>query len=222
MLAIIEAKKRVLGQTQKWVYYLGDVQEDGFIYFNDDVHYRCKVKNDEVLPANQSKDIDRIQFFQPKLQIWTYSNHFTQGKAIGFSIADVYQKIKAAQDRADEAWTKANNAEQTAARAETKADNAVNTANLANATAGSALAAANAAQTHSNNNRTYILYNGDSSLDFQSTFNVDVSRTQATMRDVISSLNQAVAAINAAWQTSIPTITGLFTLDNSNEAFYSN
>ena len=60
-LAIVQATRYVNGQTRNCV-YLGSVQEDGWIYFNDDVWWRV------------SHDKSVVQLFYIDKQIWVSTN----------------------------------------------------------------------------------------------------------------------------------------------------
>ena len=61
-LAIIEAKRYIDGDTKDCV-YIGTIQDDTYVYFNDDIFWRCKV------------DKSNPQLFYLEKQIWTKTNN---------------------------------------------------------------------------------------------------------------------------------------------------
>lgn len=65
--AIVETKRYVKNQEQNCV-YLGTMQGDGWIYFNDDVWWRCSLNNNQVYT---------VQRFYIDKQIWINTNSAT-------------------------------------------------------------------------------------------------------------------------------------------------
>lgn len=79
-LVFIEADKYVNNQTYH-VEYLANLQQDGYIYFNDDTFFRCR--------ANGS---DLQLFYIPK-QIWTRCNNLNNIKATNADILRIIAGI---------------------------------------------------------------------------------------------------------------------------------
>lgn len=75
MLAYVIARTRVKGVNNKEVYYVGTVQDDGYIYFNDDVSYR--VPTPDPFNDKQRVNVSDVQVWYTIRNCWVRANYFT-------------------------------------------------------------------------------------------------------------------------------------------------
>lgn len=98
MLALVTGKTLVQGVSDKTVEYIGSVQEDGFVYFNDQRFYRCQT------PANMETTTDvegsSVQQWYTQQNRWIRCNVFTDLKLKGFSSDEITQNIEQAKQDA--------------------------------------------------------------------------------------------------------------------------
>ena len=75
MLAYVFTRKRVKGQSLKDAAYVGTIEEDGYIYFNDEMSYRSPT------PANltdkQTVAVTDVQIWYVVRNCWIRANFFT-------------------------------------------------------------------------------------------------------------------------------------------------
>lgn len=74
MIVYIQAQTKVKAQTRN-VYYVGNVQDDGYIYFNDEIMYRIPTPN--PLQENQRVPINECQIWYTIRNCWIRANYFT-------------------------------------------------------------------------------------------------------------------------------------------------
>lgn len=103
MLAIIDAIMRVKGVQGKSVTFIGTVEEDGYIYFNNDVFYRATLPtNSELSPDNEEyTELENVQLYYPETNRWVRSNPFTEIGAIAFDYAWLIERINSGKPVAD-------------------------------------------------------------------------------------------------------------------------
>ena len=97
MLAIVSATTRVKGVAGKKVTFMATVEEDGYIYFNNDVFYRANLQDGDVLDpeAEEPVELENVQLFYPNTQRWIRGNPFTELTAIAFDYDWLIEKINA-------------------------------------------------------------------------------------------------------------------------------
>lgn len=112
MLAIINGTMRVLGQGNKKVFYMGTVEEDGYVYFNDKTFYRFRTPAGlnppppNTPPSSQPPQpipITEVQQWYVVRNCWVRSTMFTNLEAVGFDIDDVLDQIEQAKEDAIQA-----------------------------------------------------------------------------------------------------------------------
>lgn len=108
MLALIKGKTLVKGQPAKDVEYIGCVQTDGYIYFNDERFYRATSVN--PLDTSQEVNLENVQQWYTQQNRWIRSNVFTNLKAKGFDSDQITQQIDAAAQAAQAAAQAASQA----------------------------------------------------------------------------------------------------------------
>lgn len=88
MIVFIKAQTKVKGVTRN-VSYVGNVQEDGYIYFNDEVEYRMPT------PANMQVGTtyfpDHVQIWYVVRNCWIRSNYFTNMSIIPIDLEQIAQ-----------------------------------------------------------------------------------------------------------------------------------
>lgn len=91
MLALITGTTLVQGLSGSNVEYIGCVQEDGYIYFNDQRFYRC------LTPPDMSTTVDvdgsSVQMWYTQQNRWIRCNVFDTLKIKGFSSNEIQQAI---------------------------------------------------------------------------------------------------------------------------------
>lgn len=126
MLVLLEGKTLVKGVSSKSVYYFGSIQEDGYIYFNDDRHYRASVPSNETTNPEDVIHPENVQQWYVQTDRWIRSNIFTSLMGVVFDFNDVTQKITNAQNDATTAINDAASAYNLANTANNTADSAFN------------------------------------------------------------------------------------------------
>lgn len=90
-IAYIRGKTRVKGVSNKEVYYVGDVEKDGYVYFGDSMAYRCPT------PANQNVEtqisLTNVEIWYTVRNCWIRANYFTDLSVYWFDPEDMYTKI---------------------------------------------------------------------------------------------------------------------------------
>lgn len=117
MLALLKGKTLVKGQSAKEVEYIGCVQTDGYIYFNDERFYRGTPNG--TLDTSSEITLKDVQQWYSQQNRWIRSNVFTDLKAKGFDSQQITQQIQAAQNAADQAAQAAQGAGGSATLADT-------------------------------------------------------------------------------------------------------
>ena len=91
-VAYIRGRTRVKGVSNKDVYYVGDVEKDGYIYFGDYMAYRCPT------PATQNLEtqvnLADVQIWYTVRNCWIRANYFTNLTAYWFDPEDMYDRIE--------------------------------------------------------------------------------------------------------------------------------
>ena len=100
MLVYIYAQTKVKAQTRN-VYYVGDVQDDGYIYFNDSMMYR--IPTPQSMTEGTEVPITEAQVWYTIRNCWIRANYFTNLKVYPFDIKNMNDKIKDLEDRMDDA-----------------------------------------------------------------------------------------------------------------------
>lgn len=118
MLALITGKTLVKGQSGKEVNYIGSVQTDGYIYFNDERFYRATTNG--TLGTEEEINLENVQQWYTQQNRWIRSNVFTDLKAIGFDIDEILQQIDDAANQAIQAIEDAASAAKDALDVNTK------------------------------------------------------------------------------------------------------
>ena len=79
-VAFITAKKYVNGSSTD-VFYIGSVQNDGYVYFNDETFYRC------------SSDGTNLQLFYIPKQIWLISSILQDMNILAFDVSGLLDTV---------------------------------------------------------------------------------------------------------------------------------
>lgn len=108
MLALIKGKTLVKGQSAKEVEYIGCVQTDGYVYYNDERFYRASPT--ATLDTTTEVTLDNVQQWYSQQNRWIRSNVFTDLKAKGFDSDQIAQQIDAAAQAAQAAAQAASQA----------------------------------------------------------------------------------------------------------------
>ena len=91
MLAYVRATKRVKGVQNKHVYYIGDVEEDGYTYFGDDISYR--VPTPITLTEETNVSVTDVQIWYTVRNCWVRANYFTGLTLYGVAPDQIYNRI---------------------------------------------------------------------------------------------------------------------------------
>ena len=86
MLVYVQAQTKVKAQTRN-VYYIGDVQDDGYIYFNDSMMYR--VPTPPSMTKGTEVSINEAQVWYTIRNCWIRANYFTNLKVYPFDPKDI-------------------------------------------------------------------------------------------------------------------------------------
>lgn len=97
MLAYVTATTRVNGLQNKEVYYVGDVQDDGYIYFNDDISYR--VPTPPTMLEHQSLNVSDVQIWYTLRNCWIRANRFTSLQVYGVDPKNIYDRLDSVESR---------------------------------------------------------------------------------------------------------------------------
>lgn len=100
MLVYIYAQTKVKAQTRN-VYYVGDVQDDGYIYFNDSMMYRMPTPQN--MTEGTEVTVTEAQVWYTIRNCWIRANYFTNLKVYPFDIKNMNDRIKDLEDRMDDA-----------------------------------------------------------------------------------------------------------------------
>ena len=96
-LAFVRGKTLVKGVRNKDVSYVGTVEDDGYIYFNDGMSYRVPT------PATQQVEhevsLSEVQIWYTVRNCWIRANYFTQLKVYWFDPDDMYDRIEDHEQR---------------------------------------------------------------------------------------------------------------------------
>ena len=88
MIVYIEGKTLVKGVRLKDVYYIGTVEDDGYIYFNDNIAYRLPTPSN--IQENVNVNLSDVQVLYPSRKAWVRANYFTELKCIGVDPKGIY------------------------------------------------------------------------------------------------------------------------------------
>ena len=104
MIVYIEGKTLVKGVQSKDVYYIGTVEDDGYIYFNDKIAYRLPTPSN--IQENVNVNLSDVQVLYPSRKAWVRANYFTELKCIGVDPKGIYSDLDGLDSRvADlESW----------------------------------------------------------------------------------------------------------------------
>lgn len=94
MLALINGTTLVRGVSGKTVEYIGCVQEDGYVYFNDQRFYRCITPPD--MSATVEVDGSSVQMWYTQQNRWIRCNVFDTIKLKGFDSDAITRSINTA------------------------------------------------------------------------------------------------------------------------------
>lgn len=97
MQVIVTGLTLVQGVRQKEVNYVGTLESDGYIYFNDDISYRVPT------PSRISEDtkpaLNGVQIYYPSRKCWIRANYFIGLTAYFFNIENVYDRLDSLETR---------------------------------------------------------------------------------------------------------------------------
>lgn len=110
MLAYITATTLVKGVQNKNVYYIGDVQDDGYIYFNDDVSYRIPKPSNML--EHSSVSASDVQIWYTLRNCWIRANRFTNLQVYGVEPKNIYSRIDSLETRMSNLEERVGNLEQ--------------------------------------------------------------------------------------------------------------
>lgn len=110
MLAYITATTLVKGVQNKNVYYIGDVQDDGYIYFNDDVSYR--IPKPSNMTEHVSVNAANVQIWYTLRNCWIRANRFTNLQVYGVEPKNIYSRIDSLETRMSNLEERVGNLEQ--------------------------------------------------------------------------------------------------------------
>ena len=91
MIVYIKGKTRVKGVQNKDVYYVGCVESDGYIYFNDSMSYR--IPTPATLREETDVSVTEVQIWYTVRNCWIRANYFTQLKVYGVDFEHIYNRI---------------------------------------------------------------------------------------------------------------------------------
>lgn len=87
----VKGTTRVKGVSNKNVYYVGCVESDGYIYFNDSVSYR--IPTPATLTEATDINITQVQIWYTIRNCWIRANYFTSLKVYGVDFEHMYERI---------------------------------------------------------------------------------------------------------------------------------
>ena len=87
----VKGTTRVKGVSNKNVYYVGCVESDGYIYFNDSVSYR--IPTPATLTEATNININDVQIWYTIRNCWIRANYFTSLKVYGVDFEHMYERI---------------------------------------------------------------------------------------------------------------------------------
>lgn len=91
MIVYIKGKTRVKGVQNKDVYYVGCVESDGYIYFNDSISYR--IPTPATLREENEISVAEVQIWYTVRNCWIRANYFTQLTVYGVDFEHIYGRI---------------------------------------------------------------------------------------------------------------------------------
>lgn len=97
MLAYVTGTTLVKGVQGKEVFYVGDVQEDGYVYFNDSISYRMPTPS--VIREGANVSVSDVQIWYPIRNCWIRANYFTNLQIYGVDPKNIYAKLQELADR---------------------------------------------------------------------------------------------------------------------------
>ena len=100
MIVYIEGKTLVKGVQLKDVYYIGTVEDDGYIYFNDKIAYRLPTPSN--IQENVNINLSGVQVLYPSRNAWVRANYFTELKCIGVDPKGIYGDLNDHEHRLTE------------------------------------------------------------------------------------------------------------------------
>ena len=96
MLAYVRGKTLVKGVRNKKVDYVGTVEEDGYVYFHDDMSYRCPTP--ATMNVQSQISLSNVQVWYTVRNCWIRANYFTELTCYCFDPADMYTRIQALEN----------------------------------------------------------------------------------------------------------------------------
>lgn len=91
LIVYVKGTTRVKGVSNKNVYYVGCVESDGYIYFNDSVSYR--IPTPATLTEATDININNVQIWYTIRNCWIRANYFTSLKVYGVNFEHMYERI---------------------------------------------------------------------------------------------------------------------------------
>ena len=98
-LAFVRGRTLVKGVRAKEVSYVGTVEDDGYIYFNDGVSYR--VPTPATQQVEQQVSLSQVQVWYTVRNCWIRANYFTDLSVYWFDPDDMYDRIEDHERRID-------------------------------------------------------------------------------------------------------------------------
>ena len=97
MIVYVTGKTRVKGVQNKDVYFVGCVESDGYIYFNDSMSYR--VPTPSTLTEANNINVNDVQIWYTVRNCWVRANYFTQLKVYGVDFEHIYNRISTLESK---------------------------------------------------------------------------------------------------------------------------
>lgn len=111
MIVYIKAQAKVKGVTRD-VFYVGTVQDDGYIYFNDEMMYRMTTPPN--MQGGMSYLPDNVQIWYTVRNCWIRANYFTNMQIVPIdleAIAQLDQRVTTLENTVNSLLTRVQTAE---------------------------------------------------------------------------------------------------------------
>lgn len=100
MLVYVKGQTMVKGIPNSNVYYVGDLQDDGYIYFNDDMFYRVPTP-DNISESGQEISVSSVQVWYTVRNCWVNANRFTNLTVYTFDPEEIQGLAERIEDLED-------------------------------------------------------------------------------------------------------------------------
>lgn len=211
-------------RSGKKVTFTGSPQTDGYVYFNDENFYRCRVPSGDAY--NTDYNLNDVQIWYTVRNCWIRANFFDSLKLRYFSLVQMYEDIENLKTRMTAVENRCTQLEQRCSALETRMSNAETAINDINNLLGANLASVispystlagylDAYDYAELSSRTNSLLSWVNQLGRESLGSSSTTGNGENLLDTINQLNNAISEINFFHSTSLnPIYTSVHTTWN--------